>query len=267
MYKSKLSKGKYKGRKFDALIIVSSLFDIVLGLFSFAMPFLRLPAIVSTVITVILLIARVGQIRSGQRVITKISKQIIKEPRMKKLGRKIGGFFKFFFRSNPRTMCAISTASAAIAIVLSYSFVDMGWSLWQTIAVPTLCVVAIVFAGWAGFESNATVDARRKERCECKKNKVYIEQAKEILQKEKEAQAKQQADIENQRIQQIVCDLKGKEQCQAQQAQMQQQLDNTQFQAQQQIQQNQFNQHNQIDQQGYQGYQQHQYQSQQQNNQ
>jgi len=211
MYKSNLSKEKCKSKKFDILIIISSLFDVVLGLFSFVMPFLRLPAIVSTVITVVLLLARLGQIRSGQRVITKISKQIIKEPRMKKLGRKLKGFFKFFFRSNPRTMCAISTASAAIAIVLSYSFIDMGWNLWQTIAVPALCVVAIVFAGWAGFESNATVDARRKEKCECKQNKVYIEQAKEILRKEKEAQAKQQADIENQRVQQIVCELKNKE--------------------------------------------------------
>ena len=205
-----------KTRKFDILIIISLIFEIALGLFSFVMPFLRLPAIAATSITVILLIFRLTQMRSGQKIITKLSKQIIKEPKMKKIATKLKNFFKFFFTSNPKTMCAITPAIAFATLILTYQFTDLSWDLWLTILLPSLGAISIIFASVIGFESNKKADARKHEKRCCQADKCYIEKAKEILKQEKAAQLKIQQDAESMRIQQIVAEMKHQEQKQAQ---------------------------------------------------
>ena len=214
-----------KTRRFDILIIISLIFDISLGLFSFVMPFLRLPAIAATSITVILLIFRLTQMRSGQKIITKLSKQIIKEPKMKKIATKLKNFFKFFFTSNPKTMCAILPALAFATLILTYQFTDLSWDLWLTILLPSLGAISVIFASWIGFESNKKADARRHEKRCCQADKCYVEKAKEILNQEKAAQQKQIADIEAARIQQIVAQMKQQEQ--QKQMQNQEKTENT----------------------------------------
>jgi len=184
------------------------MFDIALGLFSFIKPFLRLPAIAATSLTVILLIIRMTQMRSGQKIITKLSKQIIKEPKMKKLGNKIKGIFKFFFSSNPKTMCAILPAIAFASLILVYQFTNLSWDLWMTVLLPSLGAITIIFAGWIGFESNKKADARKEHKRCCQADKCYVEKAKEILKQEKMAQRKQQEENEARRIEQIVAEMK-----------------------------------------------------------
>ena len=70
-------------------------------------------------------------------------------------------FFKWIFKSNPKTFTAIGSILAGAVLAILSVLEHINWDLGNAIVPSIFATLGILFAGWAGLETNEQADNRK----------------------------------------------------------------------------------------------------------